>query len=127
MIAREEGDRMAAGKRTDGLTARGRAMQRVLARWERSGITLAEFARRAGMEPGTLAWWRHTLRAGKRTPDEGRFLELPMLRPLAQASRPSPATFEVVFGDGTLVRVPTAFDAGALDRLLAVVRGRNAC
>jgi hypothetical protein len=40
---------MVARKGTDGLTARGRAMQRLLTRWERSGLTLAEFARRAGL------------------------------------------------------------------------------
>jgi hypothetical protein len=54
---------MVAGKGTNGLTARGRAMRRVLTRWERSELTLVEFARRAGMRPGTLAGfalWRIT-------------------------------------------------------------------
>jgi transposase-like protein len=118
---------MAARKGTDGLTARGRAMQRVLARWERSGLTLAEFARRAGVPPGTLGWWRHALRASERTPGDGRFLELPVRSPLAEAPRPALATFEVVFGDGTVVRVPAGFDAEALDRLLALVVGRGGC
>ena len=118
---------MVAHKGTDGLTARGRAMQRLLGRWERSGLTLAEFARRAGMPPGTLGWWRHALRAGERTPGDGRFLELPVPSALAEAPRPAPATFEVVFGDGTVVRVPAAFDAAALDRLLDLVVGRRGC
>jgi hypothetical protein len=65
---------MVARKGTEGLTTRGRAMQRLLGRWERSGLTLAESARRAGMPPGTLAWWRHTLRAGERTPAKGKSL-----------------------------------------------------
>jgi transposase-like protein len=102
-------------------------MQRLLARWEQSGLTLAEFARRAGMPPGTLGWWRHALRAGERTPEHGRFFELPVPSGLAPAPRPAPATFEVVFGDGTVVRVPAAFDAAALDRLLALVLGRGGC
>ena len=76
---------MVARKGTDGRTARGRAMQRLLARWERSGLTLAE------------------------------------------APRPAPAPFEIVFGDGTVVRVPVAFDAEALDRLLVVIVGRGGC
>lgn len=118
---------MMARKGTGVLTARGRAMQRLLARWEQSGLSLAEFARRAGLPPGTLGWWRHTLRADERTPGDGRFLELPVRSALAEAARPAPATFEVVFGDGTVVRVPVAFDAEALDRLLALVVGRGRC
>lgn len=118
---------MMARKGTGVLTARGRAMQRLLARWEQSGLSLAEFARRAGLPPGTLGWWRHTLRADAPTPGAGRFLELPVRSALAEAARPAPATFEVVFGDGTVVRVPVAFDAEALDRLLALVVGRGRC
>ena len=118
---------MVARKGTDGLTARGRAMQRLLARWERSGLTLAEFGRRVGMPAGTLGWWRHALRAGARTPGDGRFLELPVRRTLAEAPRPAPAPFEIVFGDGTAVRVPVAFDAEALDRLLVLIVGRGGC
>ena len=118
---------MAGRKGTDGLTARGRAMQRLLARWERSGLTQAEFARRAGMPAGTLGWWRHALRAGERTPGDGRFRELSVRGALAEVPQPAPAPFEVVFGDGTVVRVPAAFDAEALDRLLALVVGRRRC
>lgn len=118
---------MVARKGTEGLTARGRAMRQLLARWERSGLTLAEFARRAGMPAGTLGWWRHALRAGERSTAASRFLELPVRRALAAARPPAPAPFEIVCGDGTVVRVPAAFDADALDRLLGVVAGRRAC
>ena len=118
---------MVARKGTDGLTARGRAMQRLLARWERSGLTLAEFGRRVGMPAGTLGWWRHALQAGERTPGDGRFLELPVRSALAEAPRAALAAFEVVCRDGTVVRVPARFDAEALDRLLALVVGRGGC
>jgi len=118
---------MVARKGTDGLTARGRSMQRRLARWERSGLTLAEFARRGGIAPGTLAWWRHALRGREKTAGDARFLEVAVGSSLAEAPRVAPAPFEVVFGDGTVVRVPTAFDAEALDRLLALVIDRRGC
>lgn len=119
---------MVARKGTDGLTARGRAMQRVLVRWERSGIPLAEFARRSGLSPATLGWWRHTLRAGARTAAAGRFVELPVRRVMAEVPRPEvSAPFEVVLGNGTVVRVPAAFDTAALARLLTLVGERCGC
>jgi hypothetical protein len=37
--------------------------RRVLADWERSGITLEAFARSRGLVPQRLAWWRKRLRA----------------------------------------------------------------
>ena len=118
---------MAVRKGTDGLTARGRAMRRLLARWERSGLTLAEFARRGGLPPGTLAWWRHVLRGRERPAGDARFLEVAVGGSAAPTPRPVPATFEVVFSDGTVVRVPAAFDAEALARLLELVVGRRGC
>lgn len=36
--------------------------RRVLADWERSGITLEAFARSRGLVPQRLAWWRKRLR-----------------------------------------------------------------
>jgi transposase-like protein len=66
------------------LTRRGHEMQRVVARWERSGLTQAAFARQCGMSVHTFAWWRHRLRA---------------VTAVAVPVSASPPTFtEVVFG-----------------------------
>ena len=47
-------------------TVRARQMGRVLERLDRSGLSLAEFARREGLVPSTLAWWRHAFRRAER-------------------------------------------------------------
>jgi len=39
-------------------------MRRVLARWQRSGLTLREFAEKRGIPLSTLTWWRVFRRAG---------------------------------------------------------------
>jgi len=41
-------------------------MRRVLARWQRSGLTLREFGEKRGIPLSTLTWWRRVfLLAGK--------------------------------------------------------------
>jgi hypothetical protein len=37
-------------------------MRRVLGHWERSGLTLREFAQQRGMALCALSWWRRVLR-----------------------------------------------------------------
>ncbi len=39
-----------------------RQMRRVLARWQRSGLTLREFGEKRGIPPSTLNWWRRVFR-----------------------------------------------------------------
>ncbi len=41
---------------------RARQMRRVLARWQRSGLTLREFGEKRGIPPSTLNWWRRVFR-----------------------------------------------------------------
>lgn len=40
--------------------------QQTVARWQRSGLTAAEFAAREGLSARTLSWWTSTLRRGTR-------------------------------------------------------------
>ena len=45
---------------------RARQMRRVLARWQRSGLTLREFGQQRGIPLSTLTWWRQVFgRAGE--------------------------------------------------------------
>ena len=114
-------------------------MRRVLAQWERSGLTLTEFARRHGMAASTLTWWRRVFRdaeaqraatgAGeqRRGPHAGRaprgregaFREIR----LAPPERPLPPGWEIVLRSGHVLRVPPASDVAALQAVVAVLEG----
>lgn len=91
------------------LTPRGRQMQTVLARWERSGLRLAEFARREGMPGSTLTWWRYQLR--QRGGTGSAVAPVPAMA-FSEVRRETvtsaPAMVEVVLRNGRVVRVPLA-------------------
>jgi len=93
-------------------------MAAVLRACDRSGRSQTAFARRRGIAPGTLAWWRHRLR-GRGGPGDrpARFVEV-----VAAPSAPTaPGRFEIVLPGGAIVRVPACFDGGALRRLVAAL------
>lgn len=108
--------------------------RRVLAEQERSGLSVAEFARRRGVSAGSLGWWRYVarrraaerrgtqIRATGRRVKRGRFVEVrlaPERRGLGASV--AGASFEVVTPGGCMVRVPVHFDADVLRRLLTVL------
>ena len=112
-------------------------MRRVLAQWERSGLTLTGFARRHGMAASTLPWWRRVFRdaEGQRgTPSageprrgrhagrprrgrEGAFSEVQ----LTPGVRLAPPVWEIVLRSGHVLRVPPTSDAVALRAVVAVL------
>ena len=99
-------------------TKRSREMRRLLARHERSGLTLSEFGRREGLVPATLYWWRRRLREAEiAAPAVVSFTEVSTVA-AAGAGR----GFEVVLGGGTTVRVPERFDPTSLRTLLETLR-----
>jgi hypothetical protein len=105
------------------LTRRGREMQRLIERWERSGLTMAEFARRRGMSPHTFAWWRHRLRARAERPAEVGTGDAPVFTEIALAPvARSAQLIEVVLRGGHTLRVPpSAIDPVALRTLVRVL------
>lgn len=90
--------------------------ERRLVRWEKSGLTRVEFARREGVNPSTLGWWRSILNDSRQAP-ELSFVEVALPEVTSAAS----AHLEVVLVNGRTVRVPAGFDAGELRRLLDVL------
>ena len=103
----------------------------VVRRWRRSGQTARAFAQSAGVNTGTLAYWAWRLkrettgtrsgRAKRRTRSvraavqDTRFVELIV-------DRQPDARFVLELGDGRRLRIPAAFDADALKRLLTALR-----
>jgi transposase-like protein len=114
------------------LTARAREMQRLIERWERSGLRAAEFARRRGLSPGTFSWWRHRLGSARRDPGGQRrrktaaeseqqavFTELVLDRSVPGTA--GAAVAEIVLRSGRTLRVPALVDAAALRALVRVL------
>jgi len=103
-------------------------MRRMLARCQRSGLTLREFGQQRGIPPSTLTWWRQVFRrAGEQVnaaskseaaTDAVVFAEVP---PPANVSR-TPAVLEIVPLSGHVVRVPAGADTHTLQRVLQALQ-----
>jgi hypothetical protein len=100
--------------------------------WEASGLSCAEFARRAKLHAGTLTWWRWRLatesggrrRARRRRSDAPlRFVEIPSPE-TASAAREGERGIELEVGRVRL-RVPEQFRPETLARVLEVLEGRS--
>ena|SRR6266853_674745 len=106
-------------------SVRARQMRRVLARWQRSGLTLREFGQQRGMPLSTLSWWRRVFRCAGEEEVNGAaaehavvFTEVP---PPANVPG-TPAVLEIVLHSGHLVRVPAGADSDTLQRVLQALR-----
>lgn len=103
-------------------------MRRVLARWERSGLSLREFGEQRGIPLSTLTWWRQVFRrAGERAVTASRsgpagdsvvFTELP--RPATVPM--TPPVLEVLLRNGHVLRVPAGADTDTLHHVLQVLQ-----
>jgi hypothetical protein len=99
-------------------------------RWRASGLTAEEFASEIGVKGNTLRHWSWVLgrkRGGsgdglarRARPADVAFVEVATPAPGSASMEP----LEVVVRDGIRIRVPAAFDADALRRVIAAVEGR---
>ena len=85
-----------------------------------SGLSLASFAAREGLEVHRLYRWSRRLEESEVRP--AGFVEVTA----AMAAR-GEARFDVVLRSGQVVRVPEAFDARELRRLIAALEGPTPC
>jgi hypothetical protein len=100
-------------------------------RWRRSGQTARAFAQSAGINAGTLAYWawrlkreptgRHGGKAKRRRRRSGASLQDTSFVELI-VDRQEDARFLLELGDGRRLRIPAAFDADALKRLLTALQ-----
>lgn len=104
--------------------------------WARSGLSCKAYAAKIGVNPNTLAGWRHKLRRrgavpgpsaiARATPveDRGELGFVDVTRELAAALTQESAVIELEVG-GALVRLRGQVDAEALARVLGVLEGRR--
>jgi transposase-like protein len=108
----------------------------LLAELARSGESIRGFARRKGLSAHCIAYWRKQLAPPPTAVPPPRFV--PVVVPPAAVPAPPPAAvpaavppppagaastgFEIALAAGQALRVPAAFDAGALARLVATLR-----
>jgi transposase-like protein len=93
-----------------------------IAAQERSGLSLAHFAAREGLEVHRLYRWSRRLGVSDNGP--AAFVEV---SPAFATAAPRESRFEVVLRSGQVVRVPAAFDGAALRRLVAALEEAVAC
>jgi hypothetical protein len=107
-----------------------REWARRVAAWRRSGKTSKEFAAVAGVNPSTLLWWSTKLRAERGVAKAAGAMRRPGGAREQLASVPIVELrggvvddrFELELSGGRRLRIPPAFDAGALGRLLQVLQ-----
>ena len=119
------------------MTKRGRYWQRWLGKWERSGLTQAEFCRRHGLKAVNFGWWKRKLgepagplRPIPRGPVLGRprprrpqgrssaeFVEFALPESSTASSRCS-SGYELILPRGVVIRLPVDFDSDRVAQLI---------
>lgn len=91
---------------------------KVLTELSESGLSLAAFARDAGLDPQRLRAWRKRLGEGERTSIAPVFVEIP---------RRTIDPIEILLPSGVTLRVSEGVDVGALRRIADAFLGAVPC
>ena len=89
---------------------------RLVDQWRASGLTAGQFAEREGIREGTLRHWAWRFGNGDR--GGPGFLEV------VASGSVGASDLEVVLRNELRIRVPTGFDEGTLQRLVAILESR---
>ena len=106
-------------------SVRAREMRRVLARWQRSGLTLREFGQQRGIPPSTLSWWRQVFRRAGEAEVNGAAAEKPVVFTEVPQPAKVPRTasvVEIVLHSGHMVPVSAGADTDTLQRVLQALQ-----
>src|ERR1700682_418380 len=106
-------------------SVRARQMRRVLAGWQRSGLTLREFGEKRGIPLSTLSWWQRVFRHTGDEDGNGVAAENPVVFtevPLPTNVPRTSAVLDIVLHSGHLVRVPAGADSDTLQRVLQALQ-----
>ena len=109
-------------------------------RWKDSGLTAKEFAAELGINAHSLTWWKWRLSSTtEHAPQASRIVRrtqktesktspataTPLTFVEMPAAAASPEPLELVLPSSIRIRVPAAFDARSLGRLLEVLDARR--
>jgi hypothetical protein len=99
-----------------------REWARLVEDWKKSGQTVQDFAKRRGLPPRRLSWWKWRLAARSRGGEDGLRLVPVVVEPLAPLpGSMSAAEWEVVTAGGHVLRLRGAMAAADVAVVLATL------
>ena len=110
------------GRMRSTTSVRARQMRRMLARWQRSGLTLRQFGEKHGIPLSTLSWWRRVFQYAGDKAKNGTAVEFTEVPKPANVSKTPSVILEIVLHNGHMVRVPAGADSETLQRVLQVLQ-----
>lgn len=123
------------------MSDRTRYWSRLVAAWEKSGLSQAEFCRRRQVKAGSFGWWKRRLVGtvgrprrgnrgeGIRPAEVGRaFVEVGLPKTVLSAGSSagmglscSPGGYEIALSKGRVIRLPHDFDLNLVAQLVTAV------
>lgn len=124
---------MAAGKQQRSLSKRGRFWRGHLQRWQRSGLSQAQYCRQQQLSAAAFGWWKGQLFRRRTSPEpasaprpiggwSGSFVELTVSGEDQAPARE--AVYEIVLPDHRQLRLGSSFEPERVRQLLALLEDR---